>query len=149
MSDRDQSLPEIVVAAGLIWREDGMLLVSKRPEGGAHAGKWELPGGKLEPDETSAEALRREIEEELDISVLVGPEFGRVTHDYPTLRVTLIGHHALFSEGQPQPLGVAEFRWIDPDSLLDLTFPEANARLFTFPWRTPPADWRIYPRLLG
>lgn len=147
MNPQDAENPRISVSAGLIWRDDGMLLVSRRPEGGSHAGKWELPGGKIEPGETPAQALEREIWEELGIRVEAGSEFGRVVHDYPTLRVTLIGLHALYTTGEPQRIGVADFRWIDPSELLDLTFPEANARLFEHPWRTPPAEWNITKKL--
>ncbi|MFH0883753.1 MAG: (deoxy)nucleoside triphosphate pyrophosphohydrolase [bacterium] len=137
--------PSVSVAAGLIWRQDGCLLVSQRPAGGAHAGEWELPGGKIEPGETPPQALVREIEEELGILVEAGPEFGRVVHDYPTLRVTLIGMHARYTTGEPLKLGVADFRWIHPGELPGLQFPEANARLFGFPWQTPPDKWGILP----
>ena len=57
-----------VVAAALVDR-DGRLLVQQRPEGGAMAGLWEFPGGKLEPGETPEQALIRELKEELGIDV--------------------------------------------------------------------------------
>lgn len=131
----------VVVAAGLIWGADGRVLVSQRPEGSSHAGKWELPGGKLEPGETAGEALVRELREELDVEVQAGPEFGRVVHDYPELTVTLVGLHALHVRGKPRAVEVADFAWVEPNRLLSLTFPEANTRLFEFDWHTPPRDW--------
>ncbi len=143
MNASQEPIPSVTVAAGLIWRSDGLLLVSQRPEGGPHAGKWELPGGKLEPGEIPAQALVREVKEELGIRVEAGPEFGRVVHDYPSLRVALIGLHARFTTGKPVKLGVADFRWVRPEDLLELQFPEANARLFAFPWQIPPAEWLI------
>jgi len=57
-----------VVAVGLI-RDDGAILLTKRPEGKAMAGLWEFPGGKLEEGETPEHALVRELREELGISV--------------------------------------------------------------------------------
>ncbi|HSD11856.1 MAG TPA: NUDIX domain-containing protein, partial [Candidatus Binatia bacterium] len=54
------------VVAGVCLR-DGKALVCKRSVARPHAGKWEFPGGKVEPGETLAEALRRELREELGI----------------------------------------------------------------------------------
>jgi 8-oxo-dGTP diphosphatase len=133
----------ITVAAGLIWGPDGRLLVSQRLPDAHRGGLWELPGGKLERDECAAEALMREIREELDVEVEVGGEFNRVTHEYEDLNVTLIGLHSRHIAGQPKLLGVAAFRWVTPGQLLTLEFPEANRLLFDADWRTPPIEWMI------
>lgn len=60
-------MKRIDVAAAVLIREDGAFLLGQRPEGTPYAGYWEFPGGKLEPDETPEQALRRELEEELGI----------------------------------------------------------------------------------
>ena len=60
------ALRGIDVAAGVIWR-DGRFLAAQRPPDKPHAGFWEFPGGKLEPGEDAAQALARELAEELDI----------------------------------------------------------------------------------
>ena len=57
------------VAAAVIEREDGSFLLAQRPPGKAYAGYWEFPGGKVEAGESVAEALRRELHEELGIDV--------------------------------------------------------------------------------
>lgn len=67
MSDRVPAL--MIVAAAALVRADGRVLVQQRPEGKAMAGLWEFPGGKLEPGETPAGALVRELTEELGIAV--------------------------------------------------------------------------------
>ncbi len=59
--------PEIKVAAAALTK-DGLLLLTRR-KSGKFAGKWELPGGKLEPDETAETACRREIAEELELEL--------------------------------------------------------------------------------
>jgi mutator protein MutT len=65
------------------------LLLSTRPEGKAYAGFWEFPGGKIEAGETVEEALRRELQEELGITI-EGAEVWKVTeHDYPHALVRL------------------------------------------------------------
>jgi 8-oxo-dGTP diphosphatase len=77
------------VAVGVLIRADGALLLSTRPAGKAYEGYWEFPGGKLENSETVADALRRELIEELGI-VIGEPEIWRVTeHDYEHAQVRL------------------------------------------------------------
>ncbi len=77
------------VAVGILIRGDGALLLSSRPEGKPYAGYWEFPGGKLEAGETVAQALRRELIEELGVTI-VDVEVWKVTeHDYPHALVRL------------------------------------------------------------
>jgi len=77
------------VAVGILLRADGALLLSTRPEGKPYAGYWEFPGGKIEVGETVEQALRRELIEELGVTI--GPaEAWKVTeHDYPHALVRL------------------------------------------------------------
>ena len=57
------------VAAAVVLRADGTVLLAQRPPGKAYAGYWEFPGGKLEPGETPRQALDRELAEELGLTV--------------------------------------------------------------------------------
>jgi len=70
------------VVAALIFRENE-LLICQRKLTAAFPGKWEFPGGKLEPGETPEAALRRELEEELGIDAAIGRELWRVEYQYP------------------------------------------------------------------
>ena len=133
--------PHITVAAGLIWRSDGLLLISQRLPEDTHAGYWELPGGKIETGETPAQTVVREIEEELGVHVEAGNEFARVTHDYPGKVVTLIGLHCRYLEGEPQALEVAQWRWVKRENMLEYEFPAANTKLFDSGWNQPPEGW--------
>ena len=77
------------VAVGILIRRDGQLLFASRPEGKPYSGYWEFPGGKLEPGETVAHALKRELHEELGIDIgSVCPWVVRV-FDYPHALVRL------------------------------------------------------------
>ena len=77
------------VAVGILIRADDALLLSTRPEGKPYAGYWEFPGGKIEAGESVEQALRRELEEELGITI-AGAEVWKVTeHDYPHALVRL------------------------------------------------------------
>jgi 8-oxo-dGTP diphosphatase len=70
------------VTAGAIV-DSALLLICQRAVGGAHAGKWEFPGGKMEPGESLEVALRRELQEELGIEATIGPALWETRHQYP------------------------------------------------------------------
>ncbi len=72
----------VQVTAGVLVR-DGRVLVCQRAPGGAHSGKWEFPGGKVEPREGLEVCMRRELHEELGIEVRVGRILWRTLHQYP------------------------------------------------------------------
>ena len=68
--DAPTPVPTLHVMAGLLLREDGCVLLAQRPPGKHMSGLWEFPGGKLEPGELPAQALARELLEELGITVM-------------------------------------------------------------------------------
>jgi mutator protein MutT len=114
-----------LIGVGIIWDGD-QLLIDRRPPTGALAGFWEFPGGKVEPDETVADCIAREIKEELGLSVRVGEELITVTHDYPDFSVTLAVHHCKYLGGEPQLLACKEVAWINIETLGNYKFPAAN-----------------------
>ena len=77
------------VAVGILFRPDGAMLLSTRPPGKPYAGYWEFPGGKLEVGETVEQALRRELIEELGITIAEAPVWKVTEHDYPHALVRL------------------------------------------------------------
>ena len=78
------------VAVGVLLREsDGALLITSRPAGKPYAGYWEFPGGKLEEGETVEQALRRELIEELGVTIGVAHAWKVTEHDYPHALVRL------------------------------------------------------------
>jgi 8-oxo-dGTP diphosphatase len=77
------------VAVGVLMREDGRFLLTSRPDGKVYAGYWELPGGKLEAEETVEQALARELEEELGIHIKDCVRWRVQVVDYPHALVRL------------------------------------------------------------
>lgn len=81
--------PLVEVAVGVLIRPDGSFLLTSRPSGKAYAGYWEFPGGKLEAGETVAQALARELHEELGIAIGPATPWKTETVDYPHALVRL------------------------------------------------------------
>ncbi len=77
------------VAVGVLLRADGAFLLTSRPPGKVYAGHWEFPGGKLEPGESVEAALRRELHEELGITIAAAEPWQVTLHDYPHALVRL------------------------------------------------------------
>jgi 8-oxo-dGTP diphosphatase len=118
-----------VVVAAVIER-DGRFLLTLRPAGTHLADHWEFPGGKCDPHETHAEALRRELHEELDIVAAVGPLVHSVTHAYPG-RTVALHFYACSYEGEPKGMVGQQVRWVRREDLASLPFPAADADLIT------------------
>ncbi len=83
----DRSL--VHVAVGVLLRGDGAFLLTSRPQGKVYAGYWEFPGGKLESGETVTQALRRELEEEIGITLQDCMLWKTECIDYPHALVQL------------------------------------------------------------
>lgn len=77
------------VAVGVLLDDSGRFLLTSRPEGKVYAGYWEFPGGKLEAGETVEQALRRELQEELGITIGAAQPWQQEVVDYPHARVRL------------------------------------------------------------
>jgi mutator protein MutT len=117
----------IVVVAAVIER-DGSFLVTRRLEGTHLAGMWEFPGGKVADGETHAEALVREIREELDADVDVGSLAFEIEHQYADRSISLHFYRCAL-RGEPKPLLGQQMKWVRRDELRALDFPPADADL--------------------
>jgi 8-oxo-dGTP diphosphatase len=103
-----ESAPQtLLVAAGVVI-EKGRVLLAQRKRGAHLAGKWELPGGKVEPGEDPRVTVRRELLEELGIEVVAGEVLDVTFHDYPEAgrRVLLLFFEASRLPGSPEPRAV-------------------------------------------
>ena len=80
---------EVAVAVGVLVREDGRFLLTSRPEGKVYAGYWEFPGGKVEAGESIEAALRRELMEEIGVTIGAVHPWRVEVVDYPHALVRL------------------------------------------------------------
>ena len=116
------------VVAALIWRGE-RFLACQRPAHKARGLLWEFVGGKVKPGETREQALVRECEEELDVTVVPRDIFMEVTHEYPDLTVHLTLFNAELPQGEPQPLEHNALRWITVEEIEELAFCPADEEI--------------------
>ncbi len=117
------------IGVGVIWNQQGQILIDRRRPTGVLGGFWEFPGGKIETGETVEECIKREIWEELGIVIEVGKHLITIAHTYTHLHVTLIVHHCQYIDGVPQPIECDEIRWVNLEELDEFNFPEANFQI--------------------
>jgi len=122
------SKKSLTVVAAALADSEGRVLVQQRPQGTALAGLWEFPGGKVEPGETPEDALVRELDEELGITVdtahLVAVTFATV--DTPERALVLLLYGVRVWTGEPRALHATALRWERPQDMSALPMPPAD-----------------------
>ena len=115
------------VAAAVIRGDDGRVLIAKRADDKHQGGLWEFPGGKVEEGEAIADALARELREELGIAVRAARPLIRIPYDYPDQRVLLDVWEVSRFDGEPHGAEGQPLAWVAPRELAEYAFPAANA----------------------
>lgn len=106
------------------WIRDGEVLAAERGPGRADAGRWELPGGKVEAGESDGDALVRELGEELGVSVRVAAWLGVSRTD----RIELVAY-VVSADGDPRPTEHSALAWLGPDALDTVPWADADVPL--------------------
>ncbi len=119
-----------VVAAVLADAHD-RVLISQRPVGKPMAGYWEFPGGKLAAGETPMSGLRRELREELGITVHHARPLIRLTHAYAEMHVDLDVWRVTHYSGEPQAAERQSLAWVRPMELSGWDLLPADAPIIT------------------
>jgi mutator protein MutT len=117
----------ITVVAGIIERE-GRFLLGRRRDGTHLAGYWEFPGGKVQPGESHAESLRREIHEELGCDSRIGELVLSTTFEYPGRSIEL-HFFSCAIDGEPRAELGQELRWVRREELSAMQLPPADDEL--------------------
>jgi len=124
-----EPVPHHDIAVGIVFDDEGQVLIQRRPDEGLLGGLWEFPGGKQEEGESLETACRRELKEELGIEVEVDEAFYTLSHAYSHFKITLHAFRCHIESGTPSPEEDQPFRWVSIDGLDDYAFPRANRRL--------------------
>ena len=116
------------VVAALIWKNN-KFMICQRPAHKARGLLWEFVGGKVELGETKEQALIRECQEELAVTLSVDDVFMDVVHEYPDITVHLTLFNATIAEGEPQKLEHNDIQWITPSDIPNYEFCPADEEM--------------------
>jgi 8-oxo-dGTP diphosphatase len=124
---RSSPQERLVVVAAVI-ESHGRILACQRRKNDAFGLKWEFPGGKVQSGEQPAQALARELKEELGVEAAISEELYRTRHRYKEMsrEIELIFFAARANEKEMHNLAFEDLRWVTPENLLELDFLPAD-----------------------
>jgi 8-oxo-dGTP diphosphatase len=123
----------IKVVCGIIHKEGKVLICRRKPEKSL-GGYWEFPGGKVEPEESQIESLKRELLEELQLEVEIQDFFYASEHQYENFSIELIAYTCVYKESNMILTDHDQIEWVGHSELLD--------------WKLSPADIPLAVRLM-
>ena len=124
------------MVAAALYDGDGRVLIAERPAGKHMAGRWEFPGGKVNAGESEAEALARELREELGVTIIASRPFMRLAHSYADRDVELSMWIVEDFQGEPQSLDRQRLKWVQPARLMEEDILEADRPFVTALFRS-------------
>ncbi|HKD42836.1 MAG TPA: (deoxy)nucleoside triphosphate pyrophosphohydrolase [Myxococcaceae bacterium] len=121
---------QIRVVGAMLEKEGGRYLITQRRPGASLPLLWEFPGGRVQEGEGDAEALARELKEEMGVEIRVGEQVMHLLHDYPDYEIDFrVFRCGLISpESDIQHLRVHDHRWVTLSEMNQYQFPAADAR---------------------
>lgn len=125
----------INVVAALIYN-DGKVLIAKRSTGNPEVlGKWEFPGGKVEPNETEEHAIEREIKEEFELTIKANNYLTHNVLETPTKTIDLKLYSCDYIEGEFNLHDHSEYNWVEPKDLLSYDLAPADIPLAQYVYK--------------
>jgi len=121
-------MPNCIRVVAAMLEKDGRYLITQRRPGASLPLLWEFPGGRVEDGETDAQALARELFEELGIEVVVGERAIQVHHVYSAYEIDFAVYRCTVKSGEVQHSRVHDHRWVKPGELDQYQFPPADEK---------------------
>lgn len=122
----------VFVVAALI-RKGGGVLIAKRSTGNPDVlGKWEFPGGKIEPGESEQEAIVREMREEFEVEIKAGDVIAETSFSYPTKRIVLRLVECKYVSGEPHLNDHSEYVFVKKQDLRNYDFAPADIAFLSY-----------------
>lgn len=122
-------MKNILVVAALI-KKDNNVLIARRSTGDENVlGKWEFPGGKVEPNETEENAIEREIKEEFELDIKANKYITNNVCEYPTKIVDLRLYECKYISGEFKLHDHSEYKWVNINELLNYDLAPADIPL--------------------
>lgn len=106
------------VICGLVKASNNTYLIARRAQHKDHAGFWEFPGGKLEPEESHEQCLKRELLEELGMQVMVGLKATETIHQFEAFSIHLIAYHCSYVSASFKLTDHDRYAWVAPHELM-------------------------------
>ena len=119
-------MSKLFIGIGIVINSFGEVLIDQRKYDQTMGGLWEFPGGKQEKHELIQETIKREISEELQISVKVGDKLVEFDYPYKDNILHFVVHICNLQRGFPKPLQSIKCKWVKPEQLVNYNFPPAN-----------------------
>lgn len=119
---------KIVKVVAAVIKDNDKIYATQRGYG-EFKGGWEFPGGKIEPGETSEEALVREIQEELETLIKVNDLIDTIEYDYPTFHLSMECYYAEIVKGNLVLLEAEDAKWLTKDELYSVDWLPADLKL--------------------
>lgn len=123
-------MKSIICAAGVIQKDNKILIAQRKPDSRLEPLKWEFPGGKIEFTEDPKKCLIREIREEMDFDIEVNGIFEVVSHNYhkdgEIHHVLLLCYLCDYFRGDPKPLDCHDMRWVGMEEIGRVDFAAAD-----------------------
>ncbi|MEO0458678.1 MAG: A/G-specific adenine glycosylase [Cyanobacteria bacterium P01_A01_bin.114] len=129
MTEARGPLPHKHIGVAVIYDSEGRILIDRRKQEGLLGGLWEFPGGKIEPNESVEDCVRREIKEELGIEIEVQNRLITIEHAYTHFKVTLNVFNCVHLSGTPKPIECDEVKWVTLNDIDQYPFPKANGQI--------------------